>query len=85
MAYATIQVHYNQEAGEVNMEGFYVEIIFNGVTKSDELNKDLIIEKFNELVKLFNKKDGVMTAKAQLNIMSESEVLATLTSDDTFN
>ncbi len=67
------------------MESFYVEIIFNGVTKSDELNKDLIIEKFNELVSLFNKNNGVMTAKAQLNVMSETEILATLTSDDTFN
>jgi hypothetical protein len=78
-------MQYKQEAGGGNMDGYYIEIILTGVTNADEDKKDLIIEKFNELSALFSKKEGLMSMKAQLNIMSESEVLASINSDDTFN
>ncbi len=66
-------------------ESFYIQFNLDGLTKVTEEHRAETLEKISLLINELLKINGVVSSKANINIISEFEVAASIAGNDTFN
>jgi len=68
-----------------NNENYYIQITLDGLIKVSEQERAETLDRVSKLLKEILQTTGVVSSKANINVISELEVMSVVSDSDSFN
>jgi len=68
-----------------NNENYYIQITLDGLIKISEQERAETLDRVSRLLKEILQTNGIVSSKANINVISELEVMSVISDSDSFN
>jgi hypothetical protein len=68
-----------------NNENYYIQITLDGLIKVSEQERAEALDRVSKLLKEILQTNGIVSSKANINVISELEVMSVVSDSDSFN
>ena len=68
-----------------NNENYYIQFTLDGLIKTSEQERAETLDRVSRLLKEILQTNGVVSSKANINVISELEVMSVVSDSDSFN